>query len=368
VRGDSLRISLLTASPGEEVYERFGHTALRVRTPQGEDLVFNYGLFSFGAPNFIYRFVKGETDYQLGATQLPYFTMEYAIRGSQVNEQELNLTAAEAQRIFDALLVNLRPENRVYRYNFFFDNCSTRPRDIVAANLEAPVVWGDTTSLATFRELVYSKTDPRSWLRFGIDLTLGAHADRRATFGEQMFLPEHLMQALDGATLADGRRLVAANTLLVESTDLDSTETADSLFDSPLFVCWALFVLVAIATFFEWRKRSIFRPLDTVIFLAAGLAGCILFFLNFISVHPCVDDNFNCIWLQPLHLFAAVAVWIKSLKKVLQYYHFVNFVALIMLLLFYGLIPQHFNAAFFPLIGILAMRSLLHVTFTIKHK
>lgn len=361
---DSLQISLLTASPGSEVYEKFGHTALRVRNTTGTDIVFNYGLFSFNAPNFIYRFVKGETDYQLGATEYPYFNMEYAMRGSQVNEQILNISQAEANRIFQALLENYRPENRVYRYSFFFDNCSTRPRDIIAANLSDSIQYGKPGFESSFRELVYGKTDRDSWLSFGIDLTLGANADRKATYAEAMFLPEVLMHAFDSASI-NGKPLVAENRIVVEPEIEQAQKPA--FYEQPIVVCWAIFLLVLLVSAVELRRRKIFRPLDTLLFGIAGLAGCILFFLNFISVHPAVDHNYNCIWLQPLHLFAAVAVWVKSAKRVLYYYHFVNFVTLFILLLFYGLIPQYFNAAFFPLIGVLMTRSALHIILRLKN-
>ncbi|MEG1521960.1 MAG: DUF4105 domain-containing protein [Bacteroidales bacterium] len=362
---DSLQVSLLTASPGSEVYEKFGHTALRVRDVSGKtDVVFNYGLFSFNTPNFIFRFVKGETDYQLGATEFAYFPMEYAMRGSRVTEQVLNISSDEAARIFRALLENYRPENRVYRYNFFFDNCSTRPRDMIANNLTDSIRYATPDSLFTFRELVYSKTDASSWLSFGIDLTLGANADRKATYAEAMFLPEILMDAFEGATIGD--KPLVNKTIVVVEEDTPELHSA-SVLDRPVIVCWGLFILILASSVIELRRKKIVRPIDTLLFGIAGLAGCVLFFLNFISVHPAVDDNYNCIWLQPLQLFAAIAVWVKSAKRVLYYYHFANFVALLLLLLFYGVIPQHFNAAFFPLIGVLMLRSALHIILRLKN-
>ena len=117
VNNDSITISLLTAEPGEKVYERFGHTAIRIRMGKDTDVVFNYGLFSFSSPNFLYRFVKGETDYQLGLTQFPYFNMDYALRGSKVYEQTLNIPQKDAINIFTALQENYLPHNKVYRYN-----------------------------------------------------------------------------------------------------------------------------------------------------------------------------------------------------------------------------------------------------------
>ena len=188
---DSLQISLLTASPGSEVYEKYGHTALRVKELHGRyDVIFNYGLFSFDAPNFLYRFVKGETDYQLGATRPEYFIPEYVLRGSDLTEQILNLNQQEATDVLNALQENLKPENRVYRYSFIFDNCSTRPRDIVAANIPGGVEYKTENIDKTFRDLLHRQTGPRTWLTFGIDLTLGARTYGKPTFEPRMFLPE----------------------------------------------------------------------------------------------------------------------------------------------------------------------------------
>lgn len=127
---DSVRVSLLTCSPGSQIYALFGHTALRYEDKQkGVDVVFNYGIFDFNAPNFIWRYIKGETDYQLGVTDFFYFQNEYANRNSAVAEQELNLLPQEKSKLFSILEKNYLPENRVYRYNYFYDNCATRPRD-----------------------------------------------------------------------------------------------------------------------------------------------------------------------------------------------------------------------------------------------
>ena len=130
MHNDSIQFSLLTCSPGTEIYSLFGHTAIRYRNfTQNRDLVFNYGMFSFSTPNFIYRFVKGETDYQLGINTFESFETEYYFRGSKVYQQVLNLTDAEKLELEKLLFENYRPENRVYRYNYFYDNCTTRARD-----------------------------------------------------------------------------------------------------------------------------------------------------------------------------------------------------------------------------------------------
>ena len=235
---------------------------------------------------------------------------------------------------------------------------------MIANNLTDSIRYATPDSLFTFRELVYSKTDASSWLSFGIDLTLGANADRKASYAEAMFLPEILMDAFEGATIGD--KPLVNKTIVVVEEDTPELHSA-SVLDRPVIVCWGLFILILASSVIELRRKKIVRPIDTLLFGIAGLAGCVLFFLNFISVHPAVDDNYNCIWLQPLQLFAAIAVWVKSAKRVLYYYHFANFVALLLLLLFYGVIPQHFNAAFFPLIGVLMLRSALHIILRLKN-
>ena len=120
-----VRVSVLTCSPGEEIYALYGHTALRYcDTSQKIDIVFNYGCFDFSTPNFGWRFVLGETDYMVGVTHSSRFFPEYALRGSDVVEQVLDLTDEEAQSLFEVLTLNLEPENRVYRYRYLDNNCS----------------------------------------------------------------------------------------------------------------------------------------------------------------------------------------------------------------------------------------------------
>ena len=155
---DSIRFSLLTCEPGDEIYALFGHTALRYQNfTDKTDVVFNYGMFSFRTPNFIYRFVKGETDYQLGITPYPYFESEYAMRGSSVYQQELNLTADEKRCLLNRLKENYRPENRIYRYNYFYDNCTTRARDQIEQSIRGKVVYPGEATAHSFRSIILRK-------------------------------------------------------------------------------------------------------------------------------------------------------------------------------------------------------------------
>ncbi|MFR3188327.1 MAG: DUF4105 domain-containing protein [Phocaeicola sp.] len=190
---DSIRFSLLTCEPGDEIYALFGHTALRYQNfTDKTDVVFNYGMFSFRTPNFIYRFVKGETDYQLGITPYPYFESEYAMRGSSVYQQELNLTADEKRCLLNRLKENYRPENRIYRYNYFYDNCTTRARDQVEQSIRGKVVYPGEATAHSFRSIIHEFTGSSPWNQLGIDLCLGAEADEKINKRLQMFSPLYM--------------------------------------------------------------------------------------------------------------------------------------------------------------------------------
>jgi hypothetical protein len=354
-------ISLLTVSPSEdEVYTVYGHTALRVRdTSKKLDTVFNYGIFDFSKPNFIYRFAKGETDYRLAAQYTRDFLIEYEMRGSEVTEQILDIDSAGKARIWEALMINNRPENRVYRYNFFFDNCATRPAAIIENQTDGKIDYDAPFKQQTFRDLINYCTRNKPWLTFGCDLALGSPTDRIATPHEMMFLPPYLKEAFGTATItgADGSRkkLVSSTKTLVNG--LADEDRPDTGFFTPLVSCWAFFLVVLAVTFIEWRRKSYFRIVDCLLFLIAGIAGIVLFFLSFVSTHPCVCPNWNIIWLQPFDLAAVILFTVKKLRKAAYYYHFINFAALTLMLAGWHFIPQHLNTAFIPLVMSIWLRS-----------
>lgn len=358
-------VSLLTCSPfDEEVYTVYGHAALRICDPaQKIDMVFNYGLFSFSKPNFIYRFAKGETDYQLGATNYNNYMIEYQMRGSSVTEQVLNLTLEEKNRLWNALLVNFMPENREYRYNFFFDNCATRPAALIEKSVCGSIDYNDPYPTQTFRSLINNCTRNHPWLTFGCDLALGSPTDRMATQHEMMFLPSYLKEAFAAATIIDRqgseRPLVKQTHLTGEEEGIEETsdEPANHPLASPLFAGWLLLAGIIYVTYRDWKKKSEGRTVNVLLFLTAGIAGAILFFISFVSEHPCVFPNWNLLWLHPLHLLAAILFCVKKGKIVVDYYHFINFAALSLMLLGGFFIPQHINAAFIPLILTLWIRS-----------
>jgi len=186
---DEAKISLLTCSSGDEIYSYFGHSAIRINDPKsGIDYVFNYGIFSFDSPNFIWRFVKGETDYMLAGERMPSFMSAYYQEQRSVYEQVLNILPSERQFLFDALVENMKKENCVYRYRHFSDNCSTRVRDQFekCVNHQLQYDTSKDTKL-TFRQLVDQCVPGNSWNGLGIKLALGIPADKTTTFSQKCF-------------------------------------------------------------------------------------------------------------------------------------------------------------------------------------
>jgi len=361
---ESAKVSLLTNSPWDkEVYALFGHTALRVSDETNNiDIVFNYGLFDFNSSNFMYRFVKGETDYMVGAIPYVYYINEYNQREVSTLEQVLNLTHTEKQKIWDALCINSLPVNRVYRYNFFFDNCSTRPRDIVEKNINGTIQYTTTNREQSFRDLLYTHLDSHTWTKFGIDLVIGSEADREATEREKMFLPRYLEKAYEGAIIknTDGseRKLVDFQHYLSHYPSTFGTPESYTP-DYPFNIgCILLFVCIFVSIFTYRKKLLLFGKIfDTLLFIIAGIAGCIIAFLMFVSVHPATFPNWNIVWLNPLQLIAAMLFFSKTLSKYIYYYHFINFAFLSLFMLLWFLIPQQLEIAFLPFVLSLWLRS-----------
>lgn len=387
---DSSEISLLTITPSSEaIYTLFGHTAIRVKDDsKSMDEVFNYGLFDFNAPNFIYRFIKGETDYKVGKIPFKYFIFEYEVRGVGVIEQILNLTPEDKQKVWEALITNTRPENAIYRYSFVYDNCATRPRDIVENNISEKIIYTPTDKEQTFRDLFHECLLYTPWSRFGIDLIIGSDADKPVTDREKEFLPRYLqnsfenahIEAMQGGTISY-KELVKETSFILQPTDSMSIVLFGAAYgnssddkplppDYPLMTGCTLLALVLLISFLSYKKNKIILGtiFDTLLFFIAGLAGCIIFFLMFFSEHPCVDANWNIVWLNPLQLIAACLFFVKPLRRCIYYYHFINFVALLLLIVAWCLIPQQLEVAFIPYILALAVRSGTNILQQIKNR
>lgn len=367
----TLRVSLITCRAGANIYELEGHTALRfVDTASGDDVTVNWGLFDFDAPNFVYRFVKGETDYCVGAAPTPFFLNAYGRQGRTVMEQELNLTLAQAYRLRELVIENLRPENRIYRYNYVLDNCSTRPLRLIER------VVGDTLSFesaalapevtTTFRNAMRHYHANYPWYQFGIDLALGSGIDRPITLAEAAFAPESLEIMMESAMLPGGEKVVKATSTLVNGTAEGGPLPATPWWLTPIFWCSvvaiiSLYLSVKQLRSGNFRGTTATRIFDTFLFGLFGVLGLILTFLIFVSVHEATSPNWLYLWLNPLCFIAMAGAWAKRAKVLLFSYQIANFALLIALVVIFLCGIQSPNPAFYPLILADMMRAIAYI-------
>lgn len=371
---DSAQISLITCSPGPEVYAKFGHTAIRIVDQNPKiDVVFNYGLFSFETSNFYFKFIKGETDYQLGVFETAYFLPEYKERNSNVWEQRLNLTVTEKRRLINSLMDNYRPENRIYRYNFVFDNCATRPRDKIMGALSGYVRFENLNDSKTFRQWIGTYVGNDSWLKFGIDLVFGLDADRTATESESMFLPEVLMSELQTGQIVEknnqSRKLVSDKVALVIKDESKEENAKEGFATKPLAVAIALLLLGTVITLWDYSRKRHFKTFDSVLMIVTGLTGIVVMFLMFLSSHPLVKSNLNLLWLNPLNIVFGILIWVKDtqVRRLIFFYQIFNIILLVGALFAFALSIQSFNLAVFPILVLMLMRSSRWFAYT-KHK
>ena len=299
---DSVEFSLLTCQPHDEVYSLYGHTAIRYHElrPGGLDWAFNYGVFDFKKPHFVARFVFGLTDYELGAYPYKYFVKEYRRFGSMVTEQVLNLTDEEKMTLHDALAINLRPENKIYRYNYFYNNCTTKARDIIESCINGKVEYaGREDYTPSYRDMVHSMTRNNPWSRFGNDLLLGIKADWKTDLRQQEFLPGNLMYDFDHAQIYSNgsyRPLIKERRIAVPA----GVQIIESGFPLTPLACAAILLAVGIVIFFfEWRKKRVFVLWDVLLMMTTGTIGIVLTLMLF-SQHPTVSLNLQIILCNPL--------------------------------------------------------------------
>jgi len=304
---DSAKIYLLTCSPGEALYERYGHTAILVQDEEfGISDVYNYGIFDFNAEHFYWRFVKGETYYQLGKEDAYWFMRLYQQAGRQVNIQQLNLTPDDRDAIYRALIINYYPENRVYLYNFVFDNCATRPYYLLmnalclALGAVPPSSLNTQPSDTTFRQLIRHYTPQGSWGDFGINLVFGPRADKAMTAEQRLFLPEQLMNHISGLHYADGTPLVAAEQIqpfVIQRV--------------PWYATWyfglaVLFVVLAIISLHDRLQGKRTKWVDYILYVLYGVLIVLVTFLTFFSIHPLVGFGPYLLIIPSIHLCARI--------------------------------------------------------------
>ena len=345
---DNITVSLITCYPGEEIYELCGHSAIRVRG-ENIDSVWNYGIFDFNQPNFVYRFVKGETDYKGASYPFRWFLPEYVEAGRRVVEQDLNLTPGEAQSLLAVLRQSVLPENATYRYNYVKDNCSTRILNHIDTATGGSVIYPDTVRYGTFRKEMEAYHANYPWYQFGIDLALGSGLDYPVSAREEMFVPVEMMNQAAHASFSDGRPFVKATRVLNEGKP-SAVLPPTPWYLSPLFWAWILAVLIILITGYNLYNNKLFLPIYGVWFFILGLVGLLEAFLVFISVHEASSPNILILWLNPFQWMFSVSVYVRRLRPLALFMAWYNIIVIGAMILVSPFLTQSLNLAFYPLL------------------
>lgn len=315
---DDAQISVITVQPGEPVYTLFGHTAIRVQDPElGIDHSYNYGTFDYSDPLFVPRFIQGNLNYYLSVASSQAALRHYAgVEHRMVIEQVLNLDRDARQSLFNFLRTNAMPENREYRYDFLYDNCSTRVLDALDSTLTIQLTSADPDQ--SFRDMLLPYLEPRRAVKAGIDISLGSEVDTQVTYRQQAFLPDALMEILDSATVViDGETIP-----LVARTDtLAVPPSRGRSIPWLLYAGWLLVILrlTYLTVKKTWKSSSM--VFDITVFGIVGLAGCILTYMWFFTAHTVTAWNANLLWAAPTHLvFVLVWVWTRSSSRIRRWY------------------------------------------------
>ncbi len=344
------KISLLTCGPGDELYSSFGHTAIRVQTPNF-DIVFNYGTFEFEDPNFLAKFVRGKLPYFLSVERMSDFKMAYTYEKRSIYEQDLGLKCAEKQAILEALRVNAREENKFYKYDFTFDNCTTRALDILNKTVGNQFELPKSVPIPySFRTAIHHDLDNGgfAWSKLGIDILLGARLDRKMTRAETRFLPAQLMNDLNETKIRN-QPLVAARSVLLNAPE----RTANNKW-IPSITLGSIFLLLILLNFMKSRKVRTFNNfIFRLVLFVTGTLGVLLVFMWFGTDHYMCTNNMNLIWALPTNL---IACFIPFNQKT-RYYFQVVFLINLLMVINWAWLPQSMNIALLPVALYLAFKS-----------
>jgi hypothetical protein len=358
VLSDSAKVSMLTCSPGDELYSVFGHSAIRVSDPVAKvDIVFNYGTFDFSDPNFYSNFVMGRLNYILSVSYFQNFYLGYAEENRWIYEQELNITGSEKQFLLDSLFANYKPENRYYLYDFFYDNCATRIRNVFVEGIPRTIEFNYSTleSNKSFRELLMPLLKQQPWARFGINLALGLPSDRIAEPWDYMFLPNHMLTAFQNAHFKGDNsvsKFAKEPVVLLEGKPI----TNEGSLNEPLMVFLVILLVALAISYRNYKNKSVSYWFDRILFGSVGVLGVVLVFLWFFTDHKVFVVNFNVLWANPLYLLFILILSIRQLSSWTRWYSAINLALLVVTLLAWPLIPQALPWEVYPLVIALAVR------------
>lgn len=364
-------VSIVTCSSGDELFEAFGHSAIRIKDPVLQlDLVYNYGIFDFNSPNFYTNFAKGKLLYKLGRYQFNYFLESYAKDKRWVKEQILNISQEQKQEFFKFLELNAAPQNASYLYDPFYNNCASKLRDITKSVLKDKVSFSDINlpKKETLRTLMNNEIYWNTWGSCGINLALGNKLDKEITTEQFMYLPYFVYAIFKNSTiLVDGKpeSLIKKENILLGYSD----KKTKFEWLNPLLIFSVLSLLGIWITFKDYKNRKRNKFLDFVIFSITGLIGVLLTFLWFFTDHSTTPNNFNVFWVFPFNFLALFFILKNQPKKWILYYLYLLVVFILLIPIFWILEIQLFPKAVIPILILLQIRYLFLIKyFKVAHQ
>ncbi len=356
-------ISVLTIGPGSSLNDAFGHSAYRVKD-KSLDVVFNYGVYDFDTPNFYTKFAQGKLNYKIGANYYSDFKESYIRQNRTIKEQVLDLSQQEKQLFFNYLSNNYEPENQYYLYDFFYDNCATKIKDVVVDVLDNNIQFNEPKSFKgkTFRTLIHDNLNWNSWGSFGIDLALGSVIDRPATAEEHMFLPSYIHTFFETATIKNSpeKKLVKKENVIFNKIE---SKQSNYFLSSPIFVLGLIGLLIIYLTYSDYKKGKRSKWLDTILFITTGLIGMVILLLWLATNHEATAQNYNLLWAFAFNIFMIGQILRSKPKTWFIKYLIFLIIMLCLLTLHWVFGIQRFAFALIPILIALLIRYIYLIKF-----
>lgn len=353
---------LITCGPGTETYSIYGHSALRIAIPEKHsDIIYNWGVFDTSIKFFAWKFAKGRLDYMLDTEITKGFLQSYFFEQRYVYSQRINIDSKELRKLTELINENLRPENIKYRYDFFYDDCSTRIRDLLEKSIGDKLKYPPPESgrIPTFRDMVAKYQNPYPWLKLGVDLIMGSTADKKARFRDRMFLPIDMKDELSKSVVQRSEKRIPLLQNPVVLLNFDAPSIKQIFFISPSFVFTLVIIMIIILTALTKNRKAI-RIMDIIIYAVFSLLSIMMIFFNFFTDHRQMQWNLNIIWLNPFIIVCLIMLLLD--KKGTFWFRIVFYISAGFIVLHY-ILPQEFNTAFLLLAIILVIRSSVRCEF-----
>ena len=336
---DEIKFSVVTIGPYEsELYSAFGHSGIRyVDKKNNIDHFYNYGIFDFNQPNFYLNFLNGKLLYMVA--KYDYRTAEkyYINEDRYIKEQVLDLNESEKILLYNILEQNIRPENRTYLYNYVYDNCATKIRDVLHNVYGESLSFTSEPEKKSFRQLMDLYLEKNKWGDLGIDICLGPEIDYDVSFNEEMFLPDYLFKGIENA-VRDGDKNIVSKTNIINL----QKEDFQSYSLSPHYIFLIFFIISIYLSFRQVKYGIKYFVFDSIYLMISGIIGCLLVYLWFFTDHLS-SYNFNIVWAMPFNIIISILILVNPNSSLVKWYMFLYSVLLFSLLILWNWIPQNLN-------------------------